>query len=105
MIDMVLAKIFGTQNERDIKVLRPLIQAINALEPQMQQLSDIDLAAKSIEFKEKLAKGATLDDLLGEAFAVVREAGRRVLNMRHFDEQLIAAIGLHQAQTPQITTS
>jgi len=61
-----------------------MIAAINELEPQIQSLSDIDLAAKTIEFKEKLAQGATLDDLLIEAFAVVREAGRRFLNMRHF---------------------
>src|SRR5712671_1391826 len=104
MIDLVLAKIFGTQNERDIKALRPLIVAINALEPEVQQLSDIDLAAKSIEFKEKLAKGATLDDLLVEAFAVVREAGRRVLNMRHFDEQLIGGIVLHQGKISEMKT-
>src|SRR5207247_1899276 len=104
MIDLVLAKIFGTQNERDIKALRPLIVAINALEPQVQQLSDIDLAAKSIEFREKLAQGATLDDLLVEAFAVVREAGRRVLNMRHFDEQLIGGIVLHQGKIAEMKT-
>src|SRR6266446_10481877 len=104
MINLVLAKIFGSQNERDIKALRPLIVAINALEPQVQQLSDIDLAAKSIEFKEKLAKGATLDDLLVEAFAVVREAGRRVLNMRHFDEQLIGGIVLHQGKIAEMKT-
>src|SRR5882757_10015463 len=104
MIDMVLAKIFGTQNERDIKALRPLIRAINALEPQIEQLSDIDLAAKSIEFKEKLAKGATLDDLLVEAFAVVREAGRRVLNMRHFDEQLIGGMVLHKGRIAEMKT-
>src|SRR6266851_351936 len=104
MIDMVLAKIFGTQNERDIKALRPLIVAINALEPQVQQLSDIDLAAKSIEFKEKLAKGATLDDLLVEAFAVVREAGRRVLNMRHFDVQLIGGVVLHRGMIAEMKT-
>src|SRR5882724_9534499 len=104
MIDMVLAKIFGTQNERDIKALRPLIRAINALEPQIEQLSDIDLAAKSIEFKEKLAQGAPLDDLLVESFAVVREAGRRVLNMRHFDEQLIGGIVLHQGKIAEMKT-
>ena len=62
MIDAVLAKIFGTQNERDVKALRPRIIAINALEPQMQQLSDIDLAAKTIEFRERLAQGSTLDE-------------------------------------------
>src|SRR5258708_22515327 len=104
MIDLVLAKIFGTQNERDIKALRPLMGATNGAEPEVQQLSGIDLAAKSIEFKEKLAKGATLDDLLVEAFAVVREAGRRVLNMRHFDEQLIGGIVLHQGKIAEMKT-
>ena len=77
MIDAVLAKIFGTQNERDIKAIRPKIALINALEPELQKLSDIDLAAKTIEFKERLAQGAALDDLLVEAFALVREASRR----------------------------
>src|SRR6478672_11255511 len=104
MIDAVLAKIFGTQNERDIKAIRPLIVAINALEPQLQQLSDIDLAAKTIGFKEKLAQGAPLDDLLVESFAVGREAGRRVLNMRHFDEQLIGGIVLHQGKIAEMKT-
>src|SRR5258708_1134961 len=104
MIDLVLAKIFGTQNERDIKALRPLMGATNGAEPEVQQLSGIDLAAKSIEFKEKLAKGATVDDLLVEAFAVVREAGRRVLNMRHFDEQLIGGIVLHQGKIAEMKT-
>src|SRR5204862_425671 len=104
MIDAVLAKIFGTQNERDIKAIRPRIIAINALEPQVQQLSDIDLAAKTIEFRERLAQGSTLDELLEEAFAVVREAGHRVLNMRHFDEQLIGGIVLHQGKIAEMKT-
>ena len=81
MIDDILAKVFGTKNKREIKAIQPIIAAINDLEPQIQQLSDIDLAAKTIEFKEKLGQGAPLDDLLIEAFAVVREAGRRFLNM------------------------
>jgi preprotein translocase subunit SecA len=104
MIDAVLAKIFGTQNERDVKALRPRIVAINALEPEIEQLSDIDLAAKTIEFRERLAQGAALDDLLVEAFAIVREAGRRVLNMRHFDEQLIGGIVLHQGKISEMKT-
>src|SRR5712664_389041 len=104
MIDAVLAKIFGTQNERDIKAIRPLILAINALEPEIEQLSDIDLAAKTIEFKERLAQGATLDDLLIEAFAVVREAGRRFLNMRHFDVQLIGGMVLHRGKIAEMKT-
>src|SRR5207249_6897703 len=104
MIDAVLAKIFGTKTERDIKALRPRIAAISALEPEIERLSDADLAAKSIEFKERLAQGATLDDLLIEAFAVVREAGKRVLNMRHFDEQLIGGIVLHQGKIAEMKT-
>src|SRR5271166_1251812 len=104
MIDATLAKIFGTKNTREIKAIQPTIAAINDLEPGIQQLSDIDLAAKTIEFKEKLAQGATLDDLLIEAFAVVREAGRRILNMRHFDVQLIGGMVLHQGKIAEMKT-
>ncbi|HLY17619.1 MAG TPA: DEAD/DEAH box helicase, partial [Bryobacteraceae bacterium] len=104
MIDAVLAKIFGTKNKREIKAIQPLIAAINDLEPGIQALSDIDLAAKTIEFKEKLAQGAPLDDLLIEAFAVVREAGRRFLNMRHFDVQLIGGIVLHRGKISEMRT-
>src|ERR1051325_1617731 len=82
----------------------PTVQAINDLEPKMKELSDIDLAAKTIEFKEKLAQGATLYDLLIEAFAVVREAGRRVLNMRHFDVQLIGGMVLHKGKIAELKT-
>src|SRR5689334_5657864 len=104
MIDAVLAKVFGTKNEREIKAMQPMIAAINDLEPRLQTLSDIDLAAKTIEFKERLAQGATLDDLLPEAFAVVREAGRRVLHMRHFDVQLIGGIVLHHGKIAEMKT-
>src|SRR5437588_1611645 len=104
MIDALLAKSFGTQNEREIKAMMPTVAAINQLEPQLRQLSDIDLAAKTIEFKEKLAQGATLDDILIEAFAVVREAGRRVLNMRHFDVQLIGGMVLHKGKIAEMET-
>jgi preprotein translocase subunit SecA len=104
MIDAILAKIFGTKNEREIKAMLPTVAAISALEPQMRELSDIDLAAKTIEFKEKLAQGATLDDILVEAFAVVREAGRRILNMRHFDVQLIGGMVLHQGKIAEMKT-
>jgi len=104
MIDAVLAKIFGTKTEREVKALMPAVAAINALEPELQQLSDIDLAAKTIEFKERLAQGATLDDLLIEAFAVVREAGRRFLNMRHFDVQLIGGMVLHKGKISEMRT-
>src|SRR5580765_6571707 len=104
MIDAILAKVFGTKNEREVKAMLPVVEQINALEPELQQLSDIDLAAKTIEFKERIAQGATLDDILVEAFAVVREAGRRVLNMRHFDVQLIGGIVLHHGKIAEMKT-
>src|SRR5664280_399821 len=103
-IDATLAKVFGTKNEREVKGMWPTVAAISALEPQTRELSDIDLAAKTIEFKEKIAQGATLDDLLIPAFAVVREAGRRVLNMRHFDVQLIGGMVLHQGTISEMKT-
>src|SRR3954463_16471152 len=104
MVDALLAKIFGTRNEREIKALRPRIAAINDLEPSISQLSDIDLAAKTIDFKERIARGASIDDLLIEAFAVVREAGKRVLNMRHFDTQLIGGMVLHKGCIAEMKT-
>ena len=104
IVDTILAKVFGTKTEREIKEMQPTVAAINLLEPAMRQLSDIDLAAKTIEFKEKLAQGAPLDDLLIESFAVVREAGRRVLNMRHFDVQLIGGMVLHRGKIAEMKT-
>src|SRR5436190_5104763 len=104
IVDAVLAKIFGTKNEREVKEMLPMVAEVNALEAELQQLSDIDLAAKTIGFKEKLAQGAALDDLLIEAFAVVREAGRRVLNMRHFDVQLIGGMVLHKGKIAEMKT-
>src|SRR5216110_1474460 len=104
MIDALLAKVFGTKNEREVKAMLPVVRQINDLEPAMQALSDIDLAAKTIEFKERIAQGATLDDLLVEAFAVVRETGRRVLNMRHFDVQLIGGMVLHKGKIAEMKT-
>src|SRR5208283_5471848 len=84
-LDQILAKVFGTKNEREVKAMLPLVQTINNLEPEVQQLTDEELAAKTVEFRQQIEQGATLDDILPEAFAVVREAGRRTLNMRHFD--------------------
>jgi len=104
MVDVVLAKIFGTRNDREIKAMRPVVAAMNDLEPSMQKLSDIDLAAKTIEFREKLARGASLDDLMIEAFAVVRETSRRVLKMRHFDVQLIGGMVLHKGRIAEMKT-
>ena len=104
IVDAILAKIFGTKNEREIKAMLPAVAAIGELEPRMRELSDIDLAAKTIEFKEKLAQGATLDELMIEAFAVVREAGLRFLNMRHFDVQLVGGMVLHKGKISEMKT-
>ncbi len=104
MLDGTLAKVFGTKHEREIKGIRPLVAAINDLEPQLQNLSDAELAAKTQEFKQRLANGAGLDDILVESFAVCREAGRRVLNMRHFDVQLIGGVTLHRGRIAEMKT-
>ena len=104
MIDKALAKIFGTKHDREIKKLRPLVAAINDLEPQMQALSNEDLAAQTVKFREQIAQGATLDDLMIPAFATVREAGRRILNMRHFDVQLIGGVVLHRGKIAEMKT-
>jgi preprotein translocase subunit SecA len=104
MLDTTLAKIFGTKHEREIKKMRPLIAAIGDLEPQLKALSDAELAAKTVEFKQRVANGATLDDILVEAFAVCREGSRRVLNMRHFDVQLIGGIVLHRGKIAEMKT-
>ena len=104
IFDTILAKIVGTQNQRELKRLRPLIAEINALEPSTQALDDEQLRAKTAEFRQRLAAGTELDDLLPEAFAAVREAGRRTLNMRHFDVQLIGGIVLHRGQIAEMKT-
>ena len=100
----ILAKIFGTKHEREEKAMRPLVAAINELEPRMMELSDEELAAQTVSFREQLAGGATLDDLLVPAFATVREAGRRVLNMRHFDVQLMGGAVLHRGKIAEMKT-
>src|SRR6202795_2833197 len=99
-----LAKVFGTKHARDVKAMMPLIAAINELEPQMQALTNEELAAQTVAFREQLAQGATLDDLLVPAFAAVREAGRRFVNMRHFDVQLIGGIVLHRGKISEMKT-
>ena len=104
MIQNLLAKVVGTQNDRELKKLRPLVAQINALEPSIQPLSDDALRGKTIEFRQRLANGETLDALLPEAFAVVREVGRRVLNMRHFDVQLIGGAVLHSGKIAEMKT-
>jgi preprotein translocase subunit SecA len=104
MIGQLLAKVVGTQNEREIKRLRPRVAEINSLEPGIQQLSDEQLRLKTDEFRARIAGGATVDELLPEAFAVVREAGKRVLNMRHFDVQLIGGMVLHNGRIAEMKT-
>src|SRR5918995_6812449 len=104
MIGQLLAKVIGTQNEREIKRLRPAVAEISALEPQIQALTDEQLRDKTNEFRKRIADGASIDDLLVEAFAVVREAGRRVLNMRHFDVQLMGGMVLHSGKIAEMKT-
>jgi preprotein translocase subunit SecA len=104
MIDSLLAKVFGTQNERELKKIRPIVEAINALEPSIQALSDVMLREKTPELRQRVVNGAPLEDVLPEAFAVVREAGRRTLNMRHFDVQLIGGVVLHQGRIAEMKT-
>jgi len=98
-----LTKLFDS-NEKELRRLRPLVQAINALEPEVSKLSDGELQAKTGEFRQRLDQGATLDDLLPEAFAVVREAARRVLGMRPYDVQLMGGIVLHQGRIAEMKT-
>ena len=104
IIDKAIAKVFGTANERDLKRLAPVVTAINALEPSVASLTDEQLQARTAEFRQRYANGETLDDLLPEAFAVVREAGRRTLNMRHFDVQLIGGMVLHRGKIAEMKT-
>jgi preprotein translocase subunit SecA len=104
MLDTLLAKVVGTQNERELKRLRPIVAEVNAFEPAIQALSDEQLRGKTTEFKQRVANGETLDELLPEAFAVVREAGRRVLTMRHFDVQLIGGAVLHKGKIAEMKT-
>jgi preprotein translocase subunit SecA len=99
-----LKKIFGTKNDREIKRISQIVTHINSLEPQIKALSDDQLKNKTIEFKERIAKGQTLDEILPEAFAVVREAGWRVDQKRHFDVQLIGGIGLHEGKIAEMKT-
>ena len=131
LINTLLGKIFGTKNEREVKRLQPRVLAMNALEPEIQKLSDDQLRAKTAEFRARIqerlssivdepdadpdrqteieaqrseALKVVLDELLEEAFAVVREAGRRVLNMRHFDVQLIGGMVLHEGKIAEMKT-
>ena len=100
----ILRSIFGSRNERLLKRMRKTVEAVNALEPALAALTDTELTAKTVEFRTRLAQGATVESLLPEAYAVVREAGKRVLNMRHFDVQLIGGIVLHQGRIAEMRT-
>jgi preprotein translocase subunit SecA len=104
MAKNLLTQIFGSRNDRLLKQYRKTVDRINALEPQFEALSDDQLQAKTQEFKERLAKGETLDELLTEAFAVVREASKRVLKMRHFDVQLLGGMALHNGKIAEMRT-
>ena len=100
----IFQKLFGTHSERELKLIYPIVDKIEAMRPEMMQLSDADLKAKTAEFKQRLAKGETLDDILPEAFAVVREAARRSLGMEHYRVQLIGGIVLHQGRIAEMRT-
>ncbi|MFO7181695.1 MAG: preprotein translocase subunit SecA, partial [Pseudomonadota bacterium] len=104
MLTWLAKKLFGTSNERALKRIQPLVVAINGLEDGLKRLSDAELQAKTGEFKQKLDNGATLDDILVEAFAVCREASRRVLKMRHYDVQLIGGVVLHKGSIAEMRT-
>ena len=104
LLESLIKKIFGDPSEKELKRCRPIVEKINSLEPEMQKLSSANLQAKTQEFKRRLQKGETLDDILPEAFAVVREASRRVTGMRHFDVQLIGGMVLHRGKIAEMRT-
>ena len=100
----LIEKVFGTHSERELKLIRPIVDKILGMREQMTALSDDELRDNTRKFKERLANGETLDDLLPEAFATVREAARRVLNMEHYPVQLIGGIVLHQGRIAEMRT-
>ena len=104
MFARLISGIFGTKNERELKRMQKMVDAINALEPSMQALDDAGLSAKTEEFRSRYTKGETLDQLLPEAFAVCREASHRTMNMRHYDVQLIGGITLHEGRIAEMRT-
>ncbi len=104
MIGTILKRVFGTANERELKRVQSIVDRINAHEPEIARLADTDLRAKTDGFKKRLELGETLDDILPEAFAVVREASKRTLGMRHFDAQLVGGIVLHQGKIAEMKT-
>jgi preprotein translocase subunit SecA len=104
VISALAKKIFGTGNERELKAIQPIVAQINAFEPQFEKFSDDQLRAKTQEFKERVAKGETLEAILPEAFAVCREGSKRALGMRHYDVQLIGGISLHRGKISEMRT-
>src|SRR5476649_2412443 len=104
MFSSIVKKFIGSKNERELKKLWPIVAKINAMESSVASLSDEQLRGKTIEFKERHTKGESLDALLPEAFAVCREAGKRVLGMRHFDVQLIGGMVLHSGKIAEMKT-
>ena len=104
MFNAIITKIVGSKNDRDLKKLGPLVQRINELESQTQRLSDLELAELTPKFRQRLTDGESLNDILPEAFAAVREAGKRVLSMRHFDVQLIGGMVLHDGKISEMKT-
>jgi len=104
MIGNLFRKVFGSKNSRELKRMGKLVSQINAFEESVKSLSDEQLKAKTAEFRQRLSDGASLDSLLPEAFAVCREAGSRVMGMRHFDVQLIGGITLHEGRIAEMRT-
>ena len=104
MLPKLLTSIFGSRNERLLKQYRRVVEQLNALEPQFEALDDAALRAKTDEFRQRIAQGTSLDDLLAEAFAAVREGGKRSLKMRHFDVQYIGGMALHDGKIAEMRT-
>ncbi len=104
MLNNLVKKVFGSRNERLVKRMLKSVEQINVFEPALVELSDDALAAKTVEFRERLAKGESTEQLLPEAFAVVREAGKRALGMRHFDVQMIGGMVLNQGKIAEMRT-
>ncbi|MGL5338568.1 MAG: preprotein translocase subunit SecA, partial [Aeromonas veronii] len=104
MISTLLTKIIGSRNDRTLKALRKIVKQINAMEPQFEALSDAELQAKTAEYRQRIEQGETLEQLLPEAFATVREASKRVFGMRHFDVQLIGGMVLNSNRIAEMKT-
>src|SRR6266581_5098125 len=104
MLDTIVRRIVGSKNDREIKKIQPVVEQINALEPRISSLTDEQLQTKTAEFRQRFENGESLEEILPEGFAVVRETGKRILNMRHFDVQLIGGYVLHQGRISEMKT-